>query len=51
MRCSAADLYVGPVRFVDPRQRILAFAMTAAAAVTAATPHALLTISHVLPVR
>jgi hypothetical protein len=50
VRCSAADLHVGSVRLVDPRQRILAFAMTAAA-VTAASPHSLLTVSHVLPVR
>ncbi len=41
----AADLHVGPVRFIDPRQRILALA------VTAASPHAFLTVSHGLPVR
>jgi len=45
MRGGAADLHVGSVRLIDPRQRILAFAMTAAA------PHALLTVSHDVPVR
>ena len=52
MRGGAADLHVGPVRLVNPRQRILAFAMTAVTAtVTATSPHALLTVSHDLPVR
>src|SRR5579885_762331 len=45
VRRSAADLHVGSVRFVDPRQRILALAMAAAA------PHALLTVSHDMPAR
>ncbi|MCK9907653.1 hypothetical protein MXD81_00820 [Microbacteriaceae bacterium K1510] len=48
VRGSAADFNVGPVRLVDARQRILA--LTVAAAVIA-TPHALLTVSHDVPVR
>ena len=40
MRCRAADLHVRPVRFVHPRQRIVALAVT--------SPHPLvvLTVSH-----
>ena len=45
VRRRTADLHIRPVRFVDPRQRILAFA------VTTASPHALLTVSHDTPVR
>src|SRR5262249_23621666 len=45
MGSGAADLYVGTVRFINTRERILAFAV-----VTAPT-HSLLTVSHVLPVR
>lgn len=48
VRGSAADFNVGPVRLVDARQRILALAVTAA---IVATPHALLTVSHDVPVR
>ena len=42
----AADFNVGTVGFVNARQRILAFAV-----VIAASPHALLTVSHDVPVR
>ena len=43
MRGGAADLHVGSVRLVDPRQRILALAVVI---VVVASPHALLTVSH-----
>jgi len=46
VRSGAADFHVGSVRLIDPRQRILAFTV-----LTAASPHALLTISHDVPVR
>jgi hypothetical protein len=45
MRSRASDFDVGPVRFVNARERILTFA------VVASPPHALLTVSHVVPVR
>jgi len=45
MGSGAADFHVGTVRFINTRERILAFA------VIAAPPHSLLTVSHVLPVR
>src|SRR5262245_29716097 len=44
VRGGAADFDVRAVRFVNPRQGILAFA------VVAASPHALLTVSHGMPV-
>src|SRR5215510_13618338 len=44
VRGGAADFDIRAVRFVNPRQRILAFA------VVAASPHALLTVSHGMPV-
>ena len=47
VRGGATDFYVGTVRFIYARQRILAFAVV----VVAASPHALLTISHDVPVR
>ena len=43
----AANFHIGPVRLVNPCQRILALA----AMMTAATPHALLTVSHGVSVR
>jgi len=45
VRSGAADFNVGTVRFVNARERILAFA------VIPSPPHALLTVSHVVPVR
>jgi hypothetical protein len=45
VRSGAADLYIGTVRFINTRERILAFA------VVAASPHSLLTVSHDVPVR
>src|SRR3989304_1586896 len=51
MRGGAANLNVGAVRLVDPRQRILAFAVGVVAAAAAAAPHAFLTVSHDVPVR
>jgi hypothetical protein len=47
MRGGATDFYVGAVRLIDPRQRILALAVV----VIVTTPHALLTVSHDVPVR
>src|SRR5665647_887833 len=55
VRGGAANLHVGSVRLVDPRQRILAFAVgvvaAAAAATVATSPHAFLTVSHDVPAR
>lgn len=45
MRSGATDFDVGAVRFVNARERILTLA------VVASPPHALLTVSHVVPVR
>lgn len=45
MRSGAADFDVGTVRFVNAREGILTLA------VVASPPHALLTVSHVVPVR
>jgi len=45
MRGGAADFDVGTVRLVNAREGILTFA------VVASPPHALLTVSHVVPVR
>ena len=45
VRSGAADFDVGTVRFVNARKGILTFA------VVASPPHALLTVSHVVPVR
>jgi hypothetical protein len=45
MRSGAADFDVGTVRLVNAREGILTFA------VVASPPHALLTVSHVVPVR
>ena len=45
MGSGTADFHIGTVRFINTRERILAFA------VIAAPPHSLLTVSHVLPVR
>ena len=45
MRSGAADFDVGTVRFVNAREGILTLA------VGASPPHALLTVSHVVPVR
>jgi hypothetical protein len=45
MRSGAPDFDVGTVRFVNAREGILALA------VVASPPHALLTVSHVVPVR
>jgi hypothetical protein len=45
MRSGAADFDVGTVRFVNAREGILTFA------VIASPPHALLTVSHDMPVR
>ena len=47
VRGGATDFYVGTVRFIYARQRILAFAVV----IAAASPHALLTVSHDVPVR
>ena len=47
VRGGATNFYVGTVRFINARQRILAFAVV----VVATSPHALLTISHDVPVR
>ena len=49
VRGGAANLHVGSVRLVDPRQRILAFAV--GVVVVATSPHAFLTVSHDVPVR
>src|SRR5450830_1476838 len=51
MRGGAANFHVGAVRLVDPRQRILAFAVGVVAAAAAASPHTFLTVSHDVPVR
>src|SRR6185437_7221389 len=45
MRGGAPDLHVRSVRLVDPRQRILAFAV-----IVVTSPHTLLTVSHDIPV-
>ena len=45
MRSGAADFDVGTVRFINAREGILTLA------VVASPPHALLTVSHVVPVR
>ncbi len=45
VRGGATNFYVGTVRFINARQRILAFAV-----IVAASPHALLTVSHDVPV-
>ena len=50
VRGGAANLHVGSVRLVDPRQRILAFAV-GVVVVVATSPHAFLTVSHDVPVR
>jgi hypothetical protein len=51
VRCRPADFYVGPVRFIDPRQRILALAIVIIIIVVPSA-HTLivLTVSHGLPV-
>jgi hypothetical protein len=46
MGSRAADFHIGTVRFINTCERILAFAVVAAA-----PTHSLLTVSHVLPVR
>lgn len=47
MRGGASDFYVRSVGFIDPCQRILTFAVPT----IVAPPHALLTVSHDVPVR
>src|SRR6185437_12049622 len=45
MRCGTTDLHVWTVRLINARQRVLTLA------VVSASPHALLTVSHDVPVR
>ena len=50
----APDFHVGPVRFVNARERIVILATAATAAATIATTHAMvlvLTVPHILPFR
>jgi len=54
VRGGATNFDVGPVRLVEPREWILAFAVVVAVIViviVVASPHAFLTVSHDVPVR